>query len=518
MRILDYFSAGHNGTFYTQKSVEHPRSELGMQAGLIKHGLRVIAVSCVTVLALLVGACAVGPNYQRPSEAELRTPVSWRAKLPHDGSVAGLAKWWENFDEPALTGLVVSAEENSPTIATAIARVREGRTFVRSARALFWPAMSGSGSLTRGKNVNGSAESVSDSSGSRVATVTSAAVDASWELDLFGGNRRNAQAARARLESVEADWHDARVTLAAEVANTFTSARQHRRLIVLYEQELISRRTSERLVALKVREGSAPIADSLLAEASTADAASLLQTERGMLEQACNQLVMLTGLTYAQVWSALATNDGIPRITTSLILGVPAKEIAQRPDVRSAERLLSAASADIGVAIADALPSLSLAGNIGVNSTRTDKQTSTLSSWSFGPRLNVPIFSAGAKAANIEGARAKYDQALAEYQSTVWKAVREIEDTFVRIDTLAHRLGCARRAAENYSAYFFATEQSYREGMSSLLELETARRQSHGAQESLLSVELDQAHAWIALYKALGGGWPASVAAATTGQ
>lgn len=471
---------------------------------------------CILVSSLLLlTSCAVGPDYRRPAETELGAPAAWRATLPHEGSVTALLEWWKNFEDPALLPLVMAAERNSPTLANALARVREARASVALNRASLWPTLTGTGSITRGKNI-AKATGTSDGTANHAAVYAGSA-DASWELDLFGGKRRASQAARARFESADADWHDARVTLAAEVADTCMTARQYQNFVRLYEQELTSRRTSEQLVGRKIDEGLAPPTDALAMAASTAEAADRLESQRGLLAQTCNQLVMLTGLSYGQIEQILGQPGPIPRANTSVALEMPAKAISQRPDVRSTESLLVAASSEIGVAIADALPSLSLAGSIGINSTRANGTSFDLRTWSFGPALNIPVFRAGANAARIEAARARYDQALATYRSSVLNSVREIEDALVRIDTAGRRLKHAQQAAESHAAYFVATERSYQEGRSSLLELETARRQSHAAHESLLSVELEQAHAAIALYKSLGGGWSGAPKAGKTG-
>lgn len=463
-------------------------------------------------VAGLLTSCAVGPNYRAPAASNMGTPAAWHATLPHGGTVPGLAEWWKRFEDPALTRLVEAAEQNSPTIALAVGRVREARAAVTSSRASLLPTLSGSGSITRGKNLG----SAGAAGGNTLSTVKSASADASWELDLFGGNRRSLQGSKARLSSAEADWHDARVTLAAEVANAYTTAREDQNLIALYNQELASRQATEQLTALKIREGLAPRADALSVEASTASSASTLENQRGLYAQTLNQLVMLTGLTYAQIESALGAPAAIPRIANTVELALPASTVSQRPDVRSAERQLAAASADVGVAIADALPSLSLAGSIGINTSRAGGQSTTLRTWSFGPSLNVPLFQGGANAAKIESARARYDQALAAYRSSVLTAVQEIEDALVRIDTVSRRRAHAEKAAGNYSLYFAAIEKSYREGKSSLLQQEDARRQSLSAQESLLAVRLEQAQSWIALYKAVGGGWETSPAVTST--
>ena len=458
----------------------------------------------ISLAALLLAACTVGPDYRRPPDTELGTPAIWQAALPHGGSLTGLSAWWEHFDDPTLVRLVEAAEDGSPTLASAVGRVREARASMISSRALLWPSVNGSGSLARGKNTSGPAETA----GSGTATVTSGSADASWELDLFGGRRRGVQVAKARIESQEAEWHDARVTLAAEVASAYCSARYSQGLIEVYKQEVYSRQTSERLVSIKVREGSAPAADTWSVAASTAEAADLLEYQRGLFAQTINQIVMLTGLSYAEVQSVLSTPAAIPQHTTCIELVVPAKAVSQRPDVRVSERRLAASSAEIGVATAEALPSLSLVGSIGVNTTESGGSSTTLHTWSFGPAISIPIFNSGANAARVEAARARYDQALADYRSSVLTAVREIEDALVRIDTVVHRSRYAHQAAEHYEAYLAATELSYREGKSSLLELEDSRRQSLGANEALLGVQLEQAQSWIALYKALGGGWP----------
>jgi len=459
--------------------------------------------------ALAVGlcSCAVGPDYQPPAAAALGTPAVWHATLPHGGDVAALTQWWTRFDDPALTRLVEAAERNSPSIALAVGRVREARASVRSSRASLLPSVTGSGSVTRGKNL-----SSAPTAGTEVSTVESGSADAAWELDLFGGNRRSLESSRARLTSAEADWHDARVTLAAEVADAYTTARQSQLLIALYEQEHASRQATERLTALKIREGLSASADALSTEASTASSASTWENQRGLHAQTVNKLVMLTGLPYADVETALGAPASIPQIKTSTHLGLPASVVSQRPDVRSAERLLAAASADIGVAIADRLPSLTLAGSIGLNTVRSGGTTGKTRTWSFGPSLNVPLFTGGAASAKVETARAGYDQALATYRNSVLTAVQEIEDALVRIDTVARRTVQAEKAASNYQAYFAAIEESYRAGKSSLLQLEDARRQSLTSQETLLSVQLEQAQSWIALYKAAGGGWSAAPA------
>jgi NodT family efflux transporter outer membrane factor (OMF) lipoprotein len=462
-----------------------------------------------TLLALAFAGCAVGPNYRPPATTTVGVPAVWHAKLPHAGDVTALAQWWQRFDDPVLTHLVETAEQASPTLALAVGKVRAARASVQSSRGTLFPSLAGSGSVTRGKDQSAAAPGLT--------TTKSASADAAWELDLFGGNRRSLEGSKARLASAEADWHDARVTLAAEVADAYTLAREYQNLLSLYTAEFASRQATEQLTALKIREGLAARSDALAIEASTASSANTLENQKGLYARQINLLVSLTGLSYGEIENALGERRDIPQLREGITLALPASIVSQRPDVRSSERQLAAASADIGVAVADRLPSLTLGGSIGINSTRASGSTTTQRTWSFGPSLSVPLFTGGQAAAKVESARARYDQALASYRSSVLTAVKEIEDALVRVDTVRQRAAFAEKSTANYRAYFVALEESYRAGRSSLFELEDARRQSLASQETLFAVRLEQAQSWIALYKAAGGGWYNSpaIAAAT---
>ena len=412
-----------------------------------------------------------------------------------------------------LTKFIEAAEVSSPNLAFAAGRVRAARAGLQSNRAPLFPSVQGTGSVTRATSTSASASGSSNDT--LIVTSTQGALDAFWELDILGGTRRSVAVGRAMLESADADWHDTQVTLATEVANAYATARFYQRLVSRYDEELTSRRATHELTEFKIREGFLAPTARLSTDASVALAASNLEQQRSQYALTLNRLAMLTGLAHTEIESALGATGNIPRIDLPIDYLLPATIISQRPDVRSSERQLAATSERIGVAMADALPSLSLGGFIGVNRVRIGGASTTQDSWSFGPALNVPVFTGGAYAARIESARASYDQSLARYRATVIAAVNEIEDALVRIDAVSRRRDDATRAATNFRAFFEAIEKSYREGKSSLLELEDARRQRLLSEEQLLSIQVEEAQAWIALYKAAGGGWEASAATAT---
>ncbi|MFT4045687.1 MAG: efflux transporter outer membrane subunit [Solimonas sp.] len=469
-----------------------------------------IRCSLLAGLTALLGACAVGPDYRAPPKEDA-VPQGWHAQLPHGGELSSMTQWWQQFDDPRLAELVDLAEARHPTIAAAIGAVREARAAVTTSRAGLLPGASATGLMTRG---SGS----SDTSGVETApyTLFNGSLDASWELDLFGGARRGLEASRARLQAAQADWNEARVTLAAEVADAYVEFRYCGRLVALYRDALESRRETERLTSLKLKAGFVAPADEAQARAGTYESENQLIAQQGVCQQDLNRLAQLTALSAAELDARFATvgadapsqddaRGGIPVPARPLVPAVPAALLSQRPDVMSAERALAAASAGIGVAVASRLPSLSLGGSIGINHLEHTGQD--VRSWSWSPQISLPIFEGGAGVARVETARAQYDQALAQYRSKVLVAVQEVEDALTRVDASVRRAEAARQAERNYSALLASQENRYRLGAGSLLDLEDTRRLALNSRQSLAAVELEISQSWIALYKAAGGGW-----------
>lgn len=470
-------------------------------------------------LAILLAGCAVGPDYRTPQLGGTEAPQGWHATLPHHGSRMALARWWEQFHDPVLTQLVEQADATSPTLAQAVGRVREARATVSSNQATLFPQLKGSGSATRqggfggsqfagGAGVGGLPAGSLGTLGLGTITTLAAQADASWEIDLFGGKRRSLEGADARLSASEADWHDARVSLAAEVANTYLQQRQCEALVDIGAATLASRQETLQLTERKFRAGFVAPADDAQARATVADAVNAVENQRAQCAQGIDKLVMLTGLDHDALGGLLAKASGqIPAPPDAGVPDVPAQVLSQRPDVSSAERAVAGASADIGVAVASRLPSLTLAGSIGINTFRFSAQSFTSKSWSFGPSVSLPIFDGGAGAARVETARARYDQALAGYRGKVRQAVQEVEDALVRLDAADRRLDAATTADAQYAKVLEAANARYRLGAGSLLQLEDVRRTALQASQSLAAVKLERAQAWVALYKAAGGGW-----------
>ncbi|WP_233250277.1 efflux transporter outer membrane subunit [Acidovorax sp. HMWF018] len=462
--------------------------------------------AAVILAVLALGGCAVGPTYEAPTSP---APAAWKAPLPHAGSNGNLADWWRQFDDPALSQLIEMAGSDSPNLNKAWANIEKARATLKSAQGALSPSVSGSGAVSRSKQQAMGAQTV-------VATTRSAGTDASWEIDLFGKLRHNTEAAQARAEARYADWHDARISLAAEVADTYVQYRACGMLAEVYGREEASTAETEKATSVLVRAGLSAPADGALARASLANSTSTVIQQQAQCELFVKSLVYLTGSDEAELRSLMAqSGTKLPQPTELVVQSVPAKVLRQRPDLASLERELAASSAEIGVAQADLYPSLSLSGSITVSAA---SGASSLTTWAFGPSLSIPIFDGGRRRAAVDSAQASYQTALAGFRQGVRTAVKEVEQALVNLDSTARRAEEAERAASNYRRYFLATEANWRAGGESLLSLEEARRSALSAQISLLALQRDRVEHWISLYKALGGGWKPGTPASPPGE
>lgn len=451
----------------------------------------------LSALVLLLGACSTPPPAAPTLDLQ---PAQWMAPLPHEGSTAELATWWAQFDDPLLPQLIDIAEQANPTLALATARIAEARASVGLARSQLWPAVDANLRSTRSNS------EIPPVTGTQ--TTSSASLDAAWEIDLFGAARSNLAAAQARADAAQTQWHDARVSLAAEVAQGYVGLRACEAVAAVFQQDADSLRDTAGLVLHKVEAGFDAPANLALARASAAEAANRVVAQRADCDVAVKQLVALTAQPEADLRQRLAERQGrLPRPAGFAIEAVPARLLSQRPDVAGAERNVAAASADVGTAQADRYPRLALTGSIGFAALRFGGQTLDGQAWSIGPALGLPLFDAGRRRSAVEAAEARYDQAVAAYRARVLVAVQEVEESLVRLDAAGRREADAALAASGYAEYFAAAQTQWEVGTGSLLDLELARRSALAASASLVQVQRERVAAWVALYKAVGGGW-----------
>jgi NodT family efflux transporter outer membrane factor (OMF) lipoprotein len=466
-----------------------------MTKHMILHSSRITSLA----LALGLAGCA---NFMPPTQVDAQVAPQWQAPLPHQGTISTLALWWQQQGDPILAELIDAAQAVSPSVAQALARVEAARATRAAANAALLPSLDASASVSRGvsqPNVP-------------LATTQALGLQAAWELDLAGANRAVSRAADAQVQGVQAQWHDARVSVAAEVANSYYSLSTCTQLLDLARADATSRQETARLAGLSAKAGFTAPSNAALARASAADGSSRVTQQAAACELDTKALVALTGLSEPDLKKKLAPALMKPaQAAPFLVTSVPAQTLTQRPDVFAAERDVIVASAEVGHAKAQRLPRLSLNGSIGALRYTSQGSTTNLDTWSFGPlALSLPLFDGGQRAANVTSAEANYTQAVAVYRGKVRQAVREVEEALVNLQSADARQRDAEVSANGYAESLQATQASYSQGLASLIELELTRRSSLASHTAQLSLTLERNRAWVALYRALGGGFDAT--------
>ena len=463
-------------------------------------------------VCLLLSACASsGP----PATVTTTAPPQWYASLPHKGSLASLSQWWQQQNDPLLVELIEAAQIVSPSIVSARSNIEQARASRAGSEAALLPTLDAVGNFTRSKSAPINRAAVAPVNFGQLG------LQASWELDVFGQNAASLDADRERYEGAQARWHDARVSIAAEVATQYYTLRTCDKLRLVADADARSRAETARLSALATKAGFEAPATSALARASAAEGNARATQQRAQCDLDLKALVALTALNEPVLRQKLEVAMTRPPQIESPenlfnVSGVPAEVLAQRPDVFNAARELTAASFEVGSARAQRYPRLSLTGNIMSNKSSTRRVTQGFDTWSIGPlALTVPLFDGGASEANLDAAKARYEEAAGKYRSTCRQAVREVEEALVKLQSTGDRSGDAAQAAEGYRASFAGTEARYKAGLASLVELEDSRRTLLSAQSALVNLELERRSAWIALYRALGGGWTTAAPHAT---
>lgn len=453
---------------------------------------------CWLLLSLPLASCSVIDEYIRPKPTIVE---QWQAPLPHGGSVASLKGWWGQFNDSVLDTLLAEAQKDSPSLEIALANIRVSRANVLSARAQGIPDLSGTGSVTKSKGGGGGAFP------SSTMEIDSVALDASWEIDLFGKVKAAKQSAKAQLEAKKIAWHDARLSLAAEVANNYVNYRACQASVQALQQAYDSRSETARLTGISAKAGFSAPSELALAEAATRASESTLDGQQAECDGLIKALVELTNLPEPELRNVLVKGQGIPEPALFDVTAMPASLLTRRPDLAIDERNLAEASANIGVSKAQMYPSLTLTGSIGYRRTNFNGTVTRADAWSYGPSLKLPIFDGGSLRADLAEARANFDRLMATYQQDVRKAVKEVEQALVNLDSATRRAEAEQASAQQYQQYFKAAEINWKSGGLDLLSLEDARRQKINAELNVITQKKNRVLQWIALYKAFGGDW-----------
>ena len=448
-------------------------------------------------------------------------PNSWIEPLPstqpHDGKLSGLKNWWQQFNDPTLLQLIETAQKISPDIESAKARVIAAQTSLTIADAQLLPAVTVEASASRSKSGQVSTRGISFPA----SNSASISANASWELDVGGKNKAEQNEESAKLAGTNALWHEARVIVAAQTANQYINYRLCENLSNVAKQNADSSNETARLSDLTAKAGFLAPASASQSLAQASEAANQLKKQALQCTLIIKSLVALTAIPEADLKELLAKNTGVMPMPVGIeVSEIPAKLLAQRPDVLNAERNVDASSFEITLNEAQRYPRLSLAGNIGLvydsysRKLQPDKRHTTLDglAWSIGPiEVSLPIFDAGVRAANLSAAKAQYEAAKSTYESVARNAVREVEEAMATLNSAVLRLDDVNKATDGFDISLAATQSRYKANLANLFELEEARRASFLAHSNVYILKNEQALAWVSLYRAMGGGWTVAI-------
>ncbi len=442
--------------------------------------MNVLHQSCL--LLLLAGCAPADPAWQPP-----------------DSGFDDLRRWWRQVDDPLLPHLIDAAQRASPTVARAAANIADARAARAASAAALLPALDLAASTSRGR------ADLAASAG----TVASATLQAGWEIDLFGANRAGAEAAEARQQAAAGLWHDARISVATELARSYVEFRACEAHVVQAELDAASRTQTARLTDAAAAAGLRAPATAALARASAAQGRVSLVERRTGCDLLLKALVALTARDEPGLRRDLADRAArLPEPAGIGVAAVPAEVLARRPDIEAASSEVAAAAADAVQAEARRWPRLILAGSIGAAQLTSLGMSVDGAVWSIGPvAVAFPLFDGGARRAGAEAALARFEAAKTIYAARLREAIAEVERALATLAGTGQSRTDAEIAAEGFARSFRATAASYDAGAASLFELEDARRSLVAAQSALIDLQRERLTAWIALYRATGGGW-----------
>lgn len=468
------------------------------------------ATGALALMAL--AGCTVGPDYRPPSAVALKVPDSFLAAQaqPIAGEV-DLARWWQSFGDPVLTGLIDRGLAANLDIDAAGARLRQARASLRGTRGQLYPTLGTSGSVARSIGADGRTV-IDPTTGQTISTggdttIYRAGIDASYEVDLFGGIRRSIEAARADAEAAQAALRSTQLTIASEIAFNYLDARLGQTRLRIARDNLRAQDETVQIVGWRVQAGLVSALDLEQARQLRAQTAASIPTLESGLNASLNRIAVLLGEAPGAINTLMATEAVIPQAPAAR--DVPAAVIQRRPDVAQAERQLAAETARIGVQTAQLYPALRLSGSFSGSDTSVGDLLSSALGNVVGA-ITAPIFQGGQIRAAIEGQRASADASLAAYRQTVLVAIEEVENALVALSAADQRereLVAAEAASRN--AALFARSQ-YRAGLIDFQSLLESERALLSAQDGRASVRAERATATVQLYKALGGGWQAA--------
>jgi NodT family efflux transporter outer membrane factor (OMF) lipoprotein len=467
-----------------------------------------------SLAALVLAGCAVGPNFKAPPAptttryTEAATPAQTASAPGVAGAAQRLvpgsdipAQWWSVFQSAEIDRLVQEALLNSPTLGAAQATLRQARETLRADQGgLLYPSVTGSVDASRQRTTGGGR-------GGAELNTLNASVDVSYNVDVFGGSRRQIEASRAHVDFEQQQLEATYLTLTANVVTTALREASLRAQLKATQDVADVQAKFLEIVQMQFSVGAAPRSTVLQQQTQLATTRATIPGLEKQLGQVRNQVAILIGRTPSEAELPTVTLESLT-LPTELPLSLPSSIVRQRPDIRASEAQLHQASAQVGVATANLYPQLNLTASYGgAGSSFANVFSPANRVWSLASAFTAPIFNGGQLAAENRAAVAAYDAAWQQYRSTVLQAFQNVADTLVALDSDARTLAADAEADALASETLSLTQAQYRLGGVSYLSLLTAQQQYYQSHVALVQAEAQRFTDTATLLQALGGGW-----------
>lgn len=513
---------------------------------------RVIWMAAASVVAAVIAGCTVGPDYVPPkvttpglyssaattrlATTQASSAVGASTQKAETGSapvLADLSRWWEAFNDPVLNGLVERAVVGNLDVKVAESRLRQARAQLGISAAAWYPSVDANSSVTRSRSsvtgfqrtIPGTTGGTGGTGGTGTGTGTGTTIrggqiggdestlwrsgfDATWEIDVFGGVRRDVEAARADLAAQEEDRRNVLTSVLAEVASNYVTVRGTQQQIRIARQNIASQRRTLEVNEARANAGVLSDYDVSTARGQVANFEAQIPPLETQEAAAVFRIGVLLGLAPGTLRSELAPTETIPMSLPVIPVGLPSELLRRRPDIRGAERRIAAQTARIGVATSDLFPKFSLTGSLGTqNSKFAHLGDASSLFYSIGPAVSWNVFDAGRIRNNIRVQNELQNQTISTYNQTILLAMEDVENAITsysrnveRREALRRAVDAQRRAVENVTNLFSG-------GLGDPLNILIAQRDEFNYELQLVQTETELSANLVSLYKALGGGW-----------
>jgi len=463
----------------------------------------------LSIIILFWGCAAVGPDYQKP---EVKLPDTWQQKINVEiskGSEASIQTWWQIFADTTLDNLIEQARQSNLDLQTAFSRVLEARAELAVVSGEEWPTVVADGTVSYNKlSDDGVFRQIAPDNGFEAQGLLALGVDAIWEIDVFGRVSRQVESEQAMFEASIEEYRDVLVTLYAEVALNYIDVRAYQQRILNAIDNREAQQTILELAEDRFAAGLTSKLDVVQARYNLAVTKSVIPVLEIGLNYAINRLELWLDIKSDSLRIMLIEKGVIPSPQQLVETGIPADVLRQRPDIRTAERVLASRTAEIGVATADLYPTFSIAGFFGLSSRSVNNLFDASSfTWGFALPFNWAVFDRGRIFSNITVYEERARQSLLHYYNTINKAYEEVDNAIDSYNKYNIRTEYLMEGVEaNKEAVELVTIQ-YDKGLTDFQNVLNTQRSLFQQQDDLLQSETQVVVDLVALYKALGGGW-----------